>query len=232
MCAFGPLSARRGKAQNSLINQRENMMRRALIVIDVQNEYFSGNMKIEYPPVDVTLPNITRAMDAAYAADIPVVVVQHDAPEQSPIFAKGSAGWQLHDEVAKRLASHHVNKSYASVFTGTGLAEWLTEHGVDTLTIVGYMTHNCDAATIYEAAHKGLTVEFLADASGSPSYENAAGKASAEEIHRVFSTVFHSGFAAVGSTEEWIAAVGEGKALECDNIYLSVQRAQAGQAAD
>jgi nicotinamidase-related amidase len=207
------------------------MMRRALIVIDVQNEYFSGHMRIEYPPLEVTLPNILRAMDAAHAAGIPVVVVQHDAAEQSPIFARGSAGWQLHEEVAKRPASLHVNKSYASVFTGTGLAEWLTEGGIDALTVVGYMTHNCDAATIYEAAHKGLAVEFLADASGSPSYENAAGKASAEEIHRVFSTVFHSGFAAVGSTDAWIAALADGKALERDNIYLSVQRAQGAAAA-
>lgn len=206
-------------------------MRRALIVIDVQNEYFSGNMRIEYPPLEVALPNILRAMDAAHAAGIPVVVVQHDAAEQSPIFARGSAGWQLHEEVAKRPASLHVNKSYASVFTGTGLAEWLTEGGIDALTVVGYMTHNCDAATIYEAAHKGLAVEFLADASGSPSYENAAGKASAEEIHRVFSTVFHSGFAAVGSTDAWIAALADGKALERDNIYLSVQRAQGAAAA-
>jgi nicotinamidase-related amidase len=205
-------------------------MRRALIVIDVQNEYFNGNMLIEYPPVDVTLPNITRAMDAARAAEIPVVVVQHDAPEQSPIFAKGSPSWQLHDEIARRPSSHHINKTYASVFAGTDFGQWIADNGIDTLTIVGYMTHNCDASTIYEASHKGLTVEFLSDATGSPSYENAAGKASAEEIHRVFSTVFHSNFAAVASTEAWIAAAREGKALERDNIYLSVQRTRAGKA--
>ncbi|WP_343730807.1 cysteine hydrolase family protein [Duganella sp.] len=199
-------------------------MRRALIVIDVQNEYFTGKMKIEYPPVDDSLANITRAMDAARAAGIPVVMVQHDAPEQSPIFAKGSDGWQLHPEMRGRSYSHLINKAYASVFTGTDLAQWIADNGVDTLTIVGYMTHNCDASTIYEAAHKGLAVEFLSDASGSPSYENAAGKASAEEIHRVYSTVFHSSFAAVASTGQWIAAVREGKALERDNIFMSVQR--------
>ncbi|MYM81498.1 isochorismatase family protein [Duganella sp. FT50W] len=201
-------------------------MRRALIVIDVQNEYFNGTMKIAYPPLDVSLPNIIRAMDAARAADIPVVVVQHDAPEQSPIFAKGSPAWRLHDEIAGRPSNHHINKTYASVFTGTDLEQWIADHRIDTLTIVGYMTHNCDAATIYEASHKGLAVEFLSDASGSPSYENAAGKASAEEIHRVFSTVFHSGFAAVGTTDQWITAMCAGTALERDNVYLSVQRAK------
>ena len=69
-----------------------------------------------------------------------------------------------------------------------------------------------------------MKVEFLADASGSLPYENAAGKASAEEIHRVFSVVFHSSFAAVATTAAWVAAVNDGVALEMDNIVMSNQR--------
>lgn len=198
--------------------------RRALIVIDVQNEYFTGQMKIEYPPVETSLPNIGLAMDAAREAGIPVVVVQHDAPESSPIFAVDSEGWQLHSEVTRRAQDHRINKRMASVFAGTDLAGWLAANAIDTLTIVGYMTHNCNASTIFEAMHRGLQVEVLADASGALPYENAAGKASAEEIHRVFSTVFHSNFAAVASTGAWQAAVSDGRALERDNIYLSNQR--------
>ncbi|MES2347208.1 MAG: cysteine hydrolase family protein [Pseudomonadota bacterium] len=198
--------------------------RRALIVIDVQNEYFTGQMKIEYPPVEASLPNIGRAMDAAREAGIPVVVVQHDAPEASPIFARGSDGWQLQPLVAQRAADHRINKKMASVFAGTDLAEWLAANAIDTLTIVGYMTHNCNASTIYEAMHRGLQVEVLQDATGALPYENAAGKVSAEEIHRVFNTVFHSNFGAVASTEEWQSAVRDGRKLERDNIYLSNQR--------
>jgi len=198
--------------------------RRALIVIDVQNEYFTGKMKIEYPPVETSLPNIGRAMDAAREAGIPVVVVQHDAPETSPIFALGSEGWKVHPTVAQRPHDHFINKKMASVFTGTDLAEWLKANAIDTLTIAGYMTHNCNASTIYEAAHRGLQVEVLEDATGALPYENAAGKASAEEIHRVFNTVFHSNFGAVVSTEAWQAAVRDGGKLEHDNVYLSNQR--------
>jgi nicotinamidase-related amidase len=198
--------------------------RRALIVIDVQNEYFTGRMKIEYPPVETSLPNIGRAMDAAREAGIPVAVVQHDAPEVSPIFALGSDGWQLHPLVAQRAADHRINKKMASVFAGTDLADWLAANAIDTLTIVGYMTHNCNASTIYEAMHRGLQVEVLEDATGALPYENAAGKVSAEEIHRVFNTVFHSNFGAVASTEEWRSAVRDGRKLERDNIYLSNQR--------
>lgn len=198
--------------------------RRALLVIDVQNEYVSGNLLIEYPPVATSLPNIGLAMDTARAAGIPVIVVQHDAPATSPIFAKGSSAWQLHPVVAERAADHRINKTMADVFNGSDLAQWLKDKAIDTLTVIGYMTHNCDAATIYHASHQGLKVEFLADATGSLPYENAAGKASAEEIHRVFSTVFHSNFAAVASTAQWVAAVQQQHAIATDNVYASNQR--------
>lgn len=200
--------------------------RRALLVIDVQNEYFTGNMRIEYPPVATSLPNIVQAMQAARSAGVPVIVAQHDAPADSPVFAAGSESWQLHPQVAAFEADHKINKMMGSVFAGTDLRAWLAKNDIDTLTIVGYMTHNCDAATIYHAAHDGLEVEFLADATGALPYENAAGKASAEEIHRVYSTVFHSNFAAVANTQEWLAAVRESKPLAKDNIYLSHQRAR------
>ena len=200
--------------------------RRALLVIDVQNEYFTGDMPIEYPAVDISLPNIVKAMTAARAAGVPVIVVQHDAPEDSPIFAKGSDGWQLHPQVAAFAADHHVNKTMGSAFAGTDLRAWLAGRGIDTLTVIGYMTHNCDAATIYHAAHDGLQVEFLQDASGTLPYANAGGSASAEEIHRVYSTVFHSNFAAVASTQAWHDAVQTGQPLPKDNIYLSNQRAR------
>ncbi|OYO27732.1 cysteine hydrolase family protein [Janthinobacterium sp. PC23-8] len=200
--------------------------RRALLVIDVQNEYFTGQLPIEYPPVALSLPNITAAMQAARAAGVPVIVVQHDAPQGSPVFARGSDSWQLHPQVAAIEADHHIHKTMGSAFVGTGLREWLAGKGVDTLTIVGYMTHNCDAATIYQASHDGLAVEFLFDATGSLPYANAAGQASAEEIHRVYSTVFHSNFAAVASTADWLTAVKQGLPLEKDNIFLSNQRAR------
>jgi len=199
--------------------------RRALLVIDVQNEYFTGKLRIEHPPVDTSLPNIVQAIEAARAAGIPVVTVQHDSPESSPVFARHSEGWQLHPAIAAFRADHHLHKSRASAFAGTDLQDWLAAHDVDTLTIVGYMTHNCDAATIYQAANLGLQVEWLTDATGALPYANDAGQASAEEIHRVFATVFHSNFAAVASTGAWTEAVAAGRALAPDNIFLSNQRA-------
>ncbi|KQZ60233.1 isochorismatase [Lysobacter sp. Root559] len=201
--------------------------KRALIVVDVQNEYFSGGLLIEHPPVSQTLPNIGRAMDAARAAGVPVVVVQNTARPDAPVFVKGTPTWELNEVVASRPRDHYIEKNLPSVFTGTDLKDWIAHNGVDTLTVVGYMTHNCDASTIFEAAHLGLNVEFLSDASGSLSYENSAGRASAEEIHRVFSVVFQSRFAAVLGTDEWIAALANDAAPHLDNPYASNQRALA-----
>lgn len=203
--------------------------RRALIVIDVQNEYVSGNLLIEYPDVRQSLANIVRSMDAATAAGIPVVVVQHIAPEQSPIFARGSLGGQLHPLVAERPRDHLIEKGVASALTGTGLGDWLRERGVDTLTVIGYMTHNCDDATVRQAKHEGWTVELLHDATGSVPYANALGTATAEEIHRVFTVVMHTGFAAVASTDDWLAAVERGEPLQADSIPLSNQRVLAAR---
>lgn len=207
------------------MNQPLNAPKRALIVIDVQNEYFSGKLRIEYPDVRVTLPNICRAMDAATAAGIPVVVVQHLTPPGAPVFARGSDAAALHPEIARRPYDLLVEKTMASALTGTPLGAWLRERGIDTLSIVGYMTHNCDDSTARQAYHEGWKVELLHDATGALPYRNAAGAATAEEIHRVFTVVMHSNFAAVASTAQWLAALAGGEALPIDNVFLSNQRA-------
>src|SRR5687768_16445787 len=100
--SFGPVSARPVEANNEPTSQHSpprrplmnasNRNKRALVVIDVQNDYFADGLPIEYPPVARTLPNIGRAMDAARAAGVPVVVVQNTAPAGSPVFDKGTPG--------------------------------------------------------------------------------------------------------------------------------------------
>jgi nicotinamidase-related amidase len=201
--------------------------KRALIVIDVQNEYVTGNLRIEYPPIEQSMANIGRAMDAASAAGIPVIVIQHLLPEGAPIFATGSHNAELHPLVAGRPHDHFIQKQMASSFAGTDLAAYLKRHEIDTLSVIGYMTHNCDDSTVRQAHHEGWKVELLHDAAGSPPYRNAMGSATAEEIHRVFTVVMHTGFAAVLSTDEWLNALQTGEVPQPDNIYLSNQRAIA-----
>ncbi|MCL1962240.1 MAG: cysteine hydrolase [Desulfovibrionaceae bacterium] len=198
---------------------------RALVVIDVQNEYVTGNLRIEYPPVQQSLGNIARAMDAAHAVGISIVVVQNRAAPTAPLFAHGSDGWQLYPEVASRRRDHWVEKTLPSALAETGIEAWARARGVNTLTLIGYMTHNCVASTAVEALHRGFAVEYLHDASGSPSYLNSAGFASGEQLHKTYAVVFQSRFAAVVSTNDWITAIRTGAILPRSTIHASHQAA-------
>ncbi|GAA2305357.1 cysteine hydrolase [Streptomyces kunmingensis] len=182
-------------------------MKRALVVIDVQNEYVTGAMPIVFPPLTDSLANIAAAMDAAAQEGVPVVVVQHAAPAGSPVFARGTHGFALHEVVASRPHDHLVEKTLPSSFAGTDLDAWLRREGVDTLTVVGYMTQTCDESTTREAVHLGYRVEMLSDATGTTDLSNRVGALPAAEIHRAVLVVMQSFFAYVAGTAEWIGAV-------------------------
>ncbi len=103
------------------------------------------------------------------------------------------------------------------------------QNDIDTLTIVGYMTHNCNDSTMRQAMHEGYNVEFLPDAAGSLPYKNNAGSASAEEIHRIVTVVMASAYSAVMTIEQWIDSLGTGQHAPRDNIFSSNQRVIGNQ---
>jgi nicotinamidase-related amidase len=201
-------------------------MRRALIVIDVQNDYFNGTLPLEYPDPAQSLRNICAAMDAAKEAGIPVVVVQNLAPANAPIFAEGGSGAELLPEITARGWDLLVRKSLPDAFSNPELEPWLKSRDITLLTVAGYMTQNCDDATIRRAVHLGYAVEFLGDASGTLAFTNQAGHASAEDIHRLYLVVLQSRFAAVLETEEWIAALKNGSSRKPEGIWSSNRRAR------
>lgn len=196
---------------------------RALVVVDVQQEYFDGVLQIQHPPRDESLANVLRAVDVAEEHGVPVVVVQHELPEGAPVFAAGSPSWTLHPDLEKRAHAgwKRVTKDKGSVFAGTDVAAWLAERGVDTITIVGYMTNNCDIATAVDAEGLGLAAEVLSDASGSPHLANEAGRVSAQQLHETLMVLLHSNFAAVATTESWAAAVDQGHVLPKSDLGSS-----------
>jgi nicotinamidase-related amidase len=182
------------------------MPKRALIVIDVQNEYFDGALPISDPPPATSLANIGRAMDAATSAGVPVIVVRHgDSDPEAGIFLEGSHAWELHPEIERRPRDFLIDKTLPGSFTGTSLGSVLEEAGVDTVAITGYMTHMCVDTTSRQAAHRGLAVEILNDATGTLPLENSGGRASGEELHRATLVAQGQFFADVLSTDDWLA---------------------------
>jgi nicotinamidase-related amidase len=197
-------------------------MKRALLVIDVQNEYVTGRLPIQHPPLEVSLPAIQRAIQGAHELRMPIILVQQDAPVGSPIFAHGSDGWQLHPTVADGPRTAVVSKALPSAFAGTSLDDELTDLGVDTIAIAGYMTQNCDESTARDAAHRGYAVEFLSDATGAPDLSNRAGAVDARTLHETTLTVMESRFAAVVTVDEWISAARGDVVLAPSGITASV----------
>ena len=197
--------------------------RRALIIIDAQQQYFDGLLAIEHPPRDQSIAKIVEALDAATRSDVPVVIVQHELPEGSPVFAAGSDGHRLHPEIERRAdaASKRVSKRLASVFEGTGLLDWLRAEDVDTITLTGYMTNNCVLASAAAAEPLGFTVEVLSDATGAIPLTNHTGSASAAQVHETVMTLLSSNWAAVATTDAWIDAVQAGTTLPRSNLAES-----------
>ncbi len=197
--------------------------RRALIVIDAQQQYFDGLLAIEPPPRDQSVAKIVQALDAATSRDLAVVVVQHELPEGAPVFAVGSDGHRLHPEIEARAdaASKRVVKRFASVFDGTGLLEWLQAEEVDTIALTGYMTNNGVLASAAGAEPHGLTVEVLSDATGAIPLSNHTGSASAALVHETIMTVLSSNWAAVATTDDWIEALETGAVLPRSNLAES-----------
>ena len=177
-------------------------MSRALLVIDVQNEYFTGALPITHPAGH--LEQILGVMDAA-AGRVPTVVVQHHFPDPDmPFFQKGTPGWELHPEVAERPREELIEKTLPGAFTNTPLESWLRERGVTTVTIAGYMTHMCCDTTARQAVHRGFTVEFLRDATGTLALDNEAGQVTAEELHRSILCAQQMLLSEVLDVESWL----------------------------
>jgi len=178
-------------------------MKEALLVIDVQNEYFTGKLPVTYPVG--SLNNIIRAMDRAHDGRVPVIVIRHTGTaHNATTFRKGTPGWELHNEIKRRHADVIIEKTLPGSFTGTSLENWLQEWSISTVTIAGYMTQMCCDTTARQAFHRNYTVNFLADATGTLDIANHAGSISAADLHRATLVTQQQRFARVMTTNEWI----------------------------
>jgi nicotinamidase-related amidase len=184
-------------------------MKRVLLVIDVQNDYFSGPHTITHPAESFT--RILDAIDAANDAGIPVILVRHAAPESAlGGFRKGTYGGEIAADVLARPYAEIFEKHLPGSFTGTPLESWLRKHEIETVTIAGYMTQMCCDTTSRQALHLGFRVEFLSDATGTHDFANSAGAVTAEELHRAALVVQASRFADVMTVRAWTERISAG----------------------
>lgn len=176
----------------------------ALLVIDVQNEYFEGGkMPITYP--ENSFEMIKETMRAARKNNIPIILIQHtETWEHADSFRPGTPQHEIHPEVLEIGADVTFEKHKPSSFHETGLDTYLKEHHIDTITICGYMTQMCCDTTARQGAHMGYQVNFLSDATGTLAFSNDAGSVSAKTLHETTLITQAFAFSKVMTSAEWI----------------------------
>ncbi|MCO7629489.1 isochorismatase family protein [Pseudomonas fluorescens] len=145
----------------------------ALVVIDFQNEYFSGKMPI--PDGAAALAKTRELITFADSHKIPVYHVQHIAPAGSPVFAIDGQTVKFHQDMQPRPQDVVLQKSTVSVFASTDLDQQLKKAGIQTLIISGLMTHACVAGAARDAAPLGYNVIVASDASATRAITRANG---------------------------------------------------------
>ncbi|OAM87680.1 cysteine hydrolase [Termitidicoccus mucosus] len=134
----------------------------ALIIIDAQNEYRDGRLPLD--GFDAAVAEIRRLLARARTARTPVIHVRHVVAAGSPVFAAGSRGAEIVDELEPLPDEVVVTKALPSSFTGTTLEQSLRTAGRGQLVVTGFMTHMCVSSTVREAAEKGWRCTVVAAA--------------------------------------------------------------------
>lgn len=136
------------------------MVSSALLVIDVQNEFWCTGPGPALAGEVVARINTLAARARQQAAT--VIFVQHEVRHGGP--AHDSEGWALVPELDVRQGDHTVRKTTPDSFLGTGLGELLATLGVSRLVVCGYATEFCVDTTVRRAAALGYDVTLAADA--------------------------------------------------------------------
>lgn len=142
------------------------MPKQALIVIDLQNDYFADG-KFPQWSADATLASTLSAISLAQARQVPVILVQHVADASkgiAPFFNAGSEGVEIHPSLrAAAPGAPVVVKHFADSFHQTMLAAELARLGTEELLLCGMMTQNCVTHTALSKAAEQYSVKVLTD---------------------------------------------------------------------
>lgn len=164
-------------------------MHRALIVVDVQNDFCEGGSLAVTGGADVAAA-ITDLVGETTAGYRHVVATRDhhvdpgahfsDAPDYidswPPHCVAGTEGVGFHPNFAPAVASGAVDAvfdkgSHSAAYSGfegtdengVPLAEWLRERGVSEVDVVGIATDHCVRATAIDAAREGFVTQVLLD---------------------------------------------------------------------
>jgi len=156
-------------------------MKLALLVIDVQNEFFNLNQACS-DSLKAAIEYINAAIGLFRKKNLPIVVIQHKSEEEGLV--SGYSGFDVPQSVKLEPQDMRIIKTYSNSFTKTGLAEKLRELGVDTVIVTGFCAEYCVLSTYKGAQDCDLTPIILR---GSLASDNAEHIRFVEEITETIS---------------------------------------------
>jgi len=181
------------------------MNKSALLIIDVQNDYFPGGKMALHEP-EQALEKITDLLQFYRQQQWPVIHIQHemrDRPNRpAAFFLPHTEGQQLHPAALPAENETLLIKHFPSSFAGTGLLEVLQEQQIKQLVICGMMTHMCVDTTTRAAFDLGFDVQVAIDATATKALAFGNETVTADQVKTTVAAALHGSFAQVLNTNE------------------------------
>ena len=174
----------------------------ALVIVDIQNDYFPGGA-MELEGADAAGANAAKVLQKFRNEKLPVIHVRHlSVRPGSTFFLPGTKGADIHQSVLPLSQEVVVEKNFPNSFRNTPLKEVLEKQGVTNLVVAGMMTHMCVDATVRQAADLGYKVTLLGDACATRAQTYAGEKVPAKQVHAAFLAALNGFYAKVIPTHE------------------------------
>lgn len=175
------------------------MSNRAILVVDLQNEYWpSGNLSLQ--GIEAAAANAARVMDHARAKGDLIVNIRHEMPE-GPFFVPGNTGSEINDAVRPAPGEPVITKNFPNSFRDTGLSDLLKEKGVKEVVVVGAMSHMCVDATVRAANDLGYKTATIHDACATLDLDFNGVTVPAAQVHAALMSALAFGYGEVISTD-------------------------------
>lgn len=184
------------------------MSKRALVLIDIQNDYFEGG-KWPLHGMDAAAQNAARLLTAARQAGNKVVHVRHEfQSDDAPFFTPASEGARIHTSVQPQADEAVVLKHNVNAFLDTELKALLDDAGIEQVTLVGAMSHMCIDAAARASSDFGYTTAVIHDACATRDQEFEGSTVPAPQVHAAYMAALAFAYAQVVSTEQYLASQG------------------------
>lgn len=179
-------------------------MKKALILIDIQNDYFKNGSMTLVGAEEASL-NALKIIDKFRSEGLPVIYIQHLATSpKATFFLPQTVGAEIHENIKPIAGEKVIIKHYPNSFRETELLEYLKSRNITDLVICGMMTHMCVDATVRAAKDYGFNCVVISDACATRDLDINGEKVKVAEFQKSFLAAFNGFYATVNTSKQYL----------------------------